>query len=566
MSRENVIRFITDLPKSPKDMEERFRKIPLSHKFFGVVTTAALTACSVGEKIGFVYPTSEGTKITPTEISPTAETGLGMNINEIPVTQESFGGTLLKGEITDVNPTDVATDTLKNKILAEFQASSFNPHSDLLTDPKIYGVDVLGSNLIDQSGNKQPFFFVRPYAKDGKPTTFDITDPSGVTYPAPFLFYTESDGKQFVPGGTGKKELGGRFLPVASYDAGEFRYFGLVSSVSDGNINLNLFMTYDSKTGITTYTDPYSRQTTFWKEEPSGSSNDISFSKLASLISYRSIPEPIATSTLTPEIVKPAIDAGLSAQNNASMVLENGTWVTKNPDGLVTATWDAVKGEWTYNMENIKMQIGIAEANHIKGMLTSLREGIIVNVPNEMLQSLDPSQQDPNPLVPAGYYGDFEQTTQKGVATKAEIGVDYRGIILVDEHSYQGTDEYVIVFTIQYNDHPDVMNVLLVPINNIGNGSLYIDLFPEGSTDPGTKQPGPMWDDFITILKQKNPIGRRMSIFVYVSNTMGQETLRYSPDHQKIVDAIKQGRPIPANLDIRLQPEDIRMPHDLDNP
>jgi hypothetical protein len=117
-----------------------------------------------------------------------------------------------------------------------------------------------------------------------------------------------------------------------------------------------------------------------------------------------------------------------------------------------------------------------------------------------MLQPLNPSQQDPNPLVPAGYYGTFEQKTQKGVATKAEIGVDYRGIILVDEHSYQSSDEYVIVFTIQFKDHPDVMNVLLVPINNIDIASLYIDLFPEGSTDPGTKEPGPMWDEFITML------------------------------------------------------------------
>lgn len=284
-------------------MSERLKGMPDWHKVFGIVETLALAACATGERIGFVTPTPEGTKTTTTEISPTVETGLGMNINEIPITQESFGGSLLKGEIVDVNPADVATDTLKNKILAEFQESPFNPHSDLLTDPKIYGVDVLGSNLIDQSGNKQPFFFVRPFDKDGKSTTFDITDPSGVTYPAPFLFYTESDGKQFVPGGTGKEELGGRFLPVASYDAGELRYFGLVSSVSGGNINLNLFMTYDSKTGITAYTDPYSRQTTSWQEEPNKPLNDIFFPKLAGLISYRSIPEPVLP-TETPKPIE----------------------------------------------------------------------------------------------------------------------------------------------------------------------------------------------------------------------------------------------------------------------
>ena len=51
-------------------MNERFKKAPLSHKIFGAVTTAALTACQVGEKIGFVYPTPEGTKTPPTETVP----------------------------------------------------------------------------------------------------------------------------------------------------------------------------------------------------------------------------------------------------------------------------------------------------------------------------------------------------------------------------------------------------------------------------------------------------------------------------------------------------------------
>ena len=51
-------------------MNERFREAPLSHKIFGIVTTAALTACAVGEKIGFVTPPPEGTQTRSTEVVP----------------------------------------------------------------------------------------------------------------------------------------------------------------------------------------------------------------------------------------------------------------------------------------------------------------------------------------------------------------------------------------------------------------------------------------------------------------------------------------------------------------
>jgi hypothetical protein len=265
----------------------------------------------------------------------------------------------------------------------------------------------------------------------------------------------------------------------------------------------------------------------------------------------------------TPDIPRPTISSNLSPQNNATTVLENGQWVVKNAAGQITATWDSAKGEWTYNYENINMQVGIAEPRYIQGWPYTIREGVTVTVPNEMLQPLDPSQQDPDPLVPSGYYGDYEQTTTKGVATMAEIGVDYRGITLIDEHGYRGTEQYAIVFTVQYKDHPDVMNVLLFPMDNTHTRGLFTDLFPAGSTDPGTNQAGPSLDDFIKILQDKNPVGRRMSIFVYVSDTMREKTLGYSPDHKTMVDTIAAGNAIPAGLDVRLSSHDIRMPHDL---
>ena len=65
MSREQTIEFVTDLPKSPKDLGERFKKIPFLHKLTRVVLTAALTASQCGEKMGIVFPTQEGNKINP---------------------------------------------------------------------------------------------------------------------------------------------------------------------------------------------------------------------------------------------------------------------------------------------------------------------------------------------------------------------------------------------------------------------------------------------------------------------------------------------------------------------
>jgi len=131
------------------------------------------------------------------------------------------------------------------------------------------------------------------------------------------------------------------------------------------------------------------------------------------------------------------------------MVVEGGTWVTKNADGKTTATWDSANSEWVYTMENITMQIGMTEPGYVEGWPATIREGITVTVPNEMLRPLNPTQRDPNPLVPAGYYGTYEQPTTKGVSSMAQIGVDYRGIVLIDEHSSIGTEQYAIVFTIQ---------------------------------------------------------------------------------------------------------------------
>jgi len=69
--KERIIRFVTDLPKSPKDMAERLKKVPLWYKGASLITVASLVACQLGEKFGFVTPPPEGTKTPPpTETVP----------------------------------------------------------------------------------------------------------------------------------------------------------------------------------------------------------------------------------------------------------------------------------------------------------------------------------------------------------------------------------------------------------------------------------------------------------------------------------------------------------------
>jgi hypothetical protein len=277
-------------------------------------------------------------------------------------------------------------------------------------------------------------------------------------------------------------------------------------------------------------------------------------------------PTPTQVSSPTSEILRPTVDSNLSPQNNASMVMENGTWVVKNSAGNVTATWDGATNKWTYNYENIQMQVGMADIGHHPDLPYTIREGITVTVPGDMLKPLSSAQLDPHPLVPSGYYGDLKETSQDGISTDAKIGVDYRGIILIDKNCpYRGkqVEEYAVVFTVQYEDHPDVINVLLVPVVNTKQGTLYVDLFPAGTTGIGTVKPGPTEADFLSILKVKNPIGRRMALKVYVSDTAVEISPLYSPDHAALVNAITNGQPIPSGLDIRLWGHDISMPHDL---
>ena len=74
MFRERVIEFVTDLPKSPRDMAERLKKVPLWYKAASMIIGASLATCQLGKRFGSVTPPPEGTKTPPTETVPPTET------------------------------------------------------------------------------------------------------------------------------------------------------------------------------------------------------------------------------------------------------------------------------------------------------------------------------------------------------------------------------------------------------------------------------------------------------------------------------------------------------------
>ena len=95
-------------------------------------------------------------------------------------------------------------------------------------------------------------------------------------------------------------------------------------------------------------------------------------------------------------------------------------------------------------------------------------------------------------------------------------------------------------------------------MQDVQRGGLNVDL-----PISDTQQAGPSYADFIAMLKGKNPVGRRMSILVTVSNIPGVKMLYYTPDNLIMVDAIAAAKPIPAGLDTRVFAHDLSMPVDL---
>ena len=148
--------------------------------------------------------------------------------------------------------------------------------------------------------------------------------------------------------------------------------------------------------------------------------------------------EPTSAATPTLEIAQPSISHRLRPENAATQTLENGTWVVKNADGLVTATWNSQLQEWTYNMEAITIQRAVIG---FEGQDESILEPLFAPLPADTPENhfIDPKSNEP---LPYGYYG---ENIKQMSSSPLEKTVDYPtsvflvrnlGVVQVNEDLY----------------------------------------------------------------------------------------------------------------------------------
>ncbi|MEK7061242.1 MAG: hypothetical protein AAB954_01125, partial [Patescibacteria group bacterium] len=140
--------FVTDLPKSSKDMAERLKKVPLWYKAASLVTVASLAACQLGRRYSQVTPPPEGTSTPPTETVPPTSTiesqvifGTGEFTSGDPLLSESLTGFLRENFKIEIP--EEATIPFSVKIdNAEFDFISLapleNPELGIFWDEKLF--------------------------------------------------------------------------------------------------------------------------------------------------------------------------------------------------------------------------------------------------------------------------------------------------------------------------------------------------------------------------------------------------------------------------------------------
>ena len=178
MFRERVIEFVTDLPKSPRDMAERLKKVPLWYKSASLITVASLAACQLGERFGFVTPPPESTQTPPTEtIPPTdqaSETKIfaGMLIGEA-------GIGMISGLTQEENPDPVFVSEIESRALEALRVEDANLDPERI---KVYAFEMQG-----ETGNA-PFPLISVSDKDNPDKLLSVfagfgVDANGVLVP-----------------------------------------------------------------------------------------------------------------------------------------------------------------------------------------------------------------------------------------------------------------------------------------------------------------------------------------------------------------------------------------------
>lgn len=165
--------------------------------------------------------------------------------------------------------------------------------------------------------------------------------------------------------------------------------------------------------------------------------------------------EPTPDSTPTPEVPAPTADANLSPVNNAKTVLENNTWVVKNADGQVTATWNGT--EWAYNTEFLKLTRTIIGFD---GEDASLLDPLFENpLPEDTPENhfIDPKTGEP---LPYGYFRESSTEISLTDGNKYEIPFSLYAVRMVGAVQVDETDSAVVL---ELPISPDRSSVFVIP-------------------------------------------------------------------------------------------------------
>jgi hypothetical protein len=245
--------------------------------------------------------------------------------------------------------------------------------------------------------------------------------------------------------------------------------------------------------------------------------------------------------------------------------LENGTWVTKNAEGKVTATWNTTENAWDYNAENLQMVFaGATEPNTKRGLDAGLSEKVTFIVPYDWEVKLPEDQKDPNPLVALGVINTR--------ANMVEIGVDFRGIKLAEPagDKYTYVDRYVAGFSVSDPKHPDLLYTFTMPIIDLPGAKSWVDLDPNGSTtsdgvlaasNAGFGMDAP---EVIKVLQNPSTVGRRMVIELSVPGLSSSNGIYTTQGNQDVLTALTSGLRI-SGIETTVTGQALRLPKDLDS-
>lgn len=201
MSRQEIIEFITDLPKNPRDMAERLKKVPLWYTGASIVTVASLVICQLGKRFGQVTPPSEGTT------TPPAGMEADINIDEIPIEKESFAGTAISGEVHLGVISQSEIDAVWPK--AEKALFAIQSQENILPGTPY---ELRGLKIIDPEGDEHISLFA------------DVNDGEKV------FFYVETDQKgHFTPVNVQDNQAEGRMIRMDVWSDGVSSFLGFES-------------------------------------------------------------------------------------------------------------------------------------------------------------------------------------------------------------------------------------------------------------------------------------------------------------------------------------------------